>query len=186
MEATNDHILKAIALHFRPRFNLVAWYILHITSNIVRCISVCSLTSDSCHKLVVLVRNVVLCSYLRNRVNLVIPNLALCRVCHVAILFVKFLNLLQIRAFCLVVGSTKLIRSFKHNVFKVVCQACCFSRVVAATRTHGNVSLNAWLLFIYTDVDFQPVVEGVDACLHRVVGHAFVGTCLCFYAYNTK
>ena len=186
MEATNDHILKAVALYFRPRFNLVAWYILHITSNIVRCIGVCSLTSDGCHKLVVLVRNVVLCSYLRNRVNLVIPNLALCRVCHVAILFVKFLNLLQIRAFCLVVGSTKLIRSFKHNVFKVVCQACCFSRVVAATRTHGNVSLNAWFLFIYTDIDFQPVVEGVDACLHRVVGHAFISTCLCFYAYNTK
>ena len=95
-------------LALSPKINLVAWYILHITSNIVRCIGVCSLTSDSCHELVVLVRNVVLCSYLRHRVNLVIPNLALCRVCHVAILFVKFLNLLQIRVFCLVVGSTNL------------------------------------------------------------------------------
>ena len=34
--------------------------------------------------------------------------------------------------------------------------------------------------------DFQPVIEGVDACLHWVVRHAFIGTCLCFYAYNTK
>ena len=64
MEATDDHVLKAVALHLGPVFYLIVWDVLHVAGDIIAGIGVCSLATDARHELVVLVGDVVFGSQL--------------------------------------------------------------------------------------------------------------------------
>ena len=94
--------------------------------------------------------------------------LALCRVSERAIVFITSLNFVEIRLLIGVVCGAKLLCSLEHQMLQVVCQACSFGRIIARSRADYNVGLQSRLLFVDTHVDFQAVVKGVDARLHRV------------------
>ena len=107
---------------------------------------------------------------------------ALCRVCHAAVLLVAVLDVVEIRLFLGVVDGAEFLCPLEHQVLQIVCESCCFGRVVAATGAHGDVGLDARLLVVYRQVDFQTVVEGVDAGVHRVTWHGLVLVVFCLHA----
>ena len=72
-----------------------------------------------------------------------------------------------------VVGA-ELHSALKHQVLQIVSQSGGFGRVVLTTRSDGDKCLNARFLLIDRQVNFQAVVEGVDARLHQVAGHGLV------------
>ena len=83
-------------------------------------------------------------------------------------------NLVQQWLFHFVVLGAEVVGTLEHQVFEVVGQTGCFGGVVLTAYTHGDVGLDARRLLVDAHVHFQPVVQGVDACLKRVVGNSLV------------
>ncbi|CRH73021.1 Uncharacterised protein [Chlamydia trachomatis] len=94
-------------------------------------------------------------------------------------MFIATLNLIEIGLLGTIVGGAKLLCAFKHEVFKIVGQTRGLGRVVAAAGAHGNHRLNAWLLLVDTQVNFQPIGQGVDARCRGVALHGGVGIVGC-------
>ena len=103
-----------------------------------------------------------------------IEALALCRVCHGAIMLVTALYVIKVRLLLGCVRRTENIRSLKHKVLKVMCKTRCLGWIVARACAHGDVSLDARLLLVDRQINLQSVRQGVDACLHRVALHGLV------------
>ena len=95
METTDDHILETVALDLCPVLNLVAWDVLGIAGHVVACEGVSALSSDSSHEFVVFIRDEILGSQLRNRVNLVVFLLAKNRVLDGAIFLVTLCDIVE-------------------------------------------------------------------------------------------
>ena len=66
VETANHHILETVGLNLGPVINLVRWDILGIAIHFIRCIGIGTLSTNSSHQFVVLIRNKVLGSHLRN------------------------------------------------------------------------------------------------------------------------
>ena len=148
MEAANHHVLEAVGLYFSPVFYLIAWYVLSIACDVIRSICVSALSSDGSHQFVILVRYEVLGSDLADAVNLMILLLALFSVGDEAILFISCLYFVE--QWCLgsrIVGA-KFICTLEHQVLQIVSQTRGFRRIVLATCTNSNESLNTWLLLV--------------------------------------
>ena len=131
VEAADDHVLEAVALHFRPCVYFVGRDVLHITGDIIVGIGVRALAADGSHHLVVLVGDVVAGCQLRDGVNLVIPLLACLGVGDVAVLFEAGLDGVEVRAFSLGIRRAEVCRALEHKMFEVVCQTRRLLRVVA-------------------------------------------------------
>ena len=174
METADNHILKAVSLDASPVVHLVGGDVLHVARHVVAGVGVGAVGTDARHQLVILVGDEVLCCNLRHRVNLMIEALALCRVCHGAIMLVTALYVVKVRLLLGCVRRTENIRSLKHQVLKVMCKTRCLGRVVARAGAHGDVSLDARLLLVDRQINLQSVRQGVDACLHRVALHGLV------------
>ena len=67
-----------------------------------------------------------------------------------------------------------MIRSLKHDVFEVMCEAGGLGRVVLRTGAHRDVGLDARLFVVDAQVDRQAVVERVDAGFGEVALHGFI------------
>ena len=65
--------------------------------------------------------------------------------------------------------------ALKHQVLKIVSQTCGFVWVVTATRAHRDVGLNTRFFFVHRQIHGEPVFQCVDAALHHVALHLFVG-----------
>jgi hypothetical protein len=59
-------------------------------------------------------------------------------------------------------------------MLEIVSQAGGFVRIVFASGTHGDIGLDSGLLLVYGHIDFEPVIQGVNAAFHRVAGHPFI------------
>ena len=149
METTDDHILETVALDLCPVLNLVAWNILGIAGDIIACEGVCTVCAYGCHKLIIFIRNEILCSQLRHRVNLVIFLLAESGILDKTIFFVTLGDVVEERLLSFWIVSAELLCSLEHKVLKVVSQTCCLGRIVFGTSTHSDISLDAWLFLVY-------------------------------------
>ena len=67
-----------------------------------------------------------------------------------------------------------MVCAFEHEVFEVVCKACCFSRVVARACVYGDKGLHARLFLVHAKIYFKTVAEGIDSGFHRVARHCCV------------
>ena len=76
--------------------------------------------------------------------------------------FELFFDLVQQRLFNLIVLSTEVCGTFKHQVLEIVSQSGSFCGVVFTTYTYCNVRLYARSFFVYSHVDFQTVVQRVE------------------------
>ena len=168
VESTDGHILKAVGLYLQPVVHLVGGNVLGVARHVEPGVGIGALSTDGRHHLVILVRDEVLGGLLRHAVNRAIGLAALSRVGQLAIILVALLNVIQQGCFGLGVSDTELVSTLEHQMFQVVGQACSLGGVVLGTRAHGNVCLNARLFLVDTEVDFQSVVERVDARLRQV------------------
>ena len=104
-----------------------------------------------------------------------IEQLALCGVGYLAIFFISTLNIVQVGQLLCIVGGAKVCGALKHQVLKIVSQTCGFVWVVTATRAHRDVGLNTRFFFVHRQIHGEPVFQCVDAALHYVSLHLFVG-----------
>ena len=91
-----------------------------------------------------------------------------------AILLVAALDVVEQHSLGIRIGGAKLLRALEHQVLQVVGETGGLGGIVLRAGAHSNEGLDARLLGVYGEVDFQAVVEGVDAGLHLVALHSFV------------
>ena len=53
-------------------------------------------------------------------------------------------------------------------MFQIVGKAGCLRGVIFTSSADGNRRIDSWLVFIWTHVDRQPIVESVDSCMEGV------------------
>ena len=131
VEAADDHVLEAVALHFRPCVYFVGRDVLHITGDIVAGIGVRALASDGRHHLVVFVGDVVAGCQLGDGVDLVIPLLARLGVGDAPVLLEACLDGIKVGTLRLGIRRAEVCRALEHKMFEVVCQTRSLLRVVA-------------------------------------------------------
>ena len=103
-----------------------------------------------------------------------VEQLALCGVGDEAIFLVAAFDVVEVGQLFLVVGGAELLCALEHEVLKVVGETRGLVRVVAASRAHGDVGLDARLLFVYRQIDGEAVFKCVDAALHHVTLYRLV------------
>ena len=103
-----------------------------------------------------------------------IQHSALGRAGHGTIVLISALDVVEIRLLLGIVGCAELVCTLKHQVLQIVGKTGSLGRVVARTRTYGDVRLYARLLLIYRQINLKSVGQGVDACLHRVALNGLV------------
>ena len=148
VETTDYHVLEAIALNLRPVLDLVVRDVLYIASHVIAGVGIGTFTSDACHQLVVLVRDIVSGGKLGDGINLVISLLALCWVDEFAIRLVSASDLIEVRLLLLHVGGAEMGGALEHQMLQIVSQTGGLGRVVSRTCLHGDVSLQARLLLV--------------------------------------
>ena len=154
METADDCILETVRLDLRPNLHFVGRNIFHIHCLVKTCISICPIRSNGRHQLVVLVRNGILGSFIRNAVNLMIQCFAGSLIRHLTIFLKQIFNLIQKRLFLFIVSRSKMIRSFKHQMLKIVSQTRCLFRVVLSSYSNGNIRLNTRFFLIHSKIHF--------------------------------
>ena len=130
MESANDHVLEAVALNLCPVFNLVAGNVFGVARHVVAGEGICAFCTDGSHQLVVFVRDEIFCGNLRYRVNLVIFLLAKFWVLNEPVFLVAAGNLVEKWLFRFGIVGAELFRAFKHQVLKIVGQACCLGGII--------------------------------------------------------
>ena len=120
MEETENRVGETLAFNHQPTFQLIVRDILLIDSHIVGCEGIGALCADHGHQFVVLVRDGVFGSLVRNRVDLVINSLALGGIGGVIIDLVQRLDLLQLFLLFRPVKRAKVAGPFEHEVLEVV------------------------------------------------------------------
>ena len=174
VEATDDHILETITLDFRPVLDFVRRDVLGVARHIVRRIGVGAIGTDGRHELVVLVRNEILGSELRDGVDFVVLLATKFRIADEAILLIAAFDVGQQRGFSIRIDGSETLCAFKHQVFQIVGETRRLCRIVLRTCTYGDISLYARFLGVHGKIYFQSVVEGIDAGLHQVALDDFV------------
>ena len=174
MEATDNHVLKTVCLDLCPVLYLIGRNVLDIACNIVRGVSIGSLSTDGRHQLVVLVGDEVLGSQLTDAVNLMVSLATLFRIRQCAILLITSLDIGQQRSLGSSIGDTKLISTLKHQVLQIVRQTCRLGRIVLRACAYSNIGIQTGLLFVYTEVHLQTIVERIDTCLRQIVLNLFI------------
>ena len=174
METANHHILETVGLNACPVLHLIRRNILRIASHVVRCIGIRTLCTDGRHEFVVFVRNEIFGSNLRHTVDFMIGFFTRNGVSQLAVSLETLLNLVQKRSLCFGIVRAVQLRSLEHDVLEIVSQSRRFSRVVSASRANGDVSIDTRCLLVHREINFQPVRQRVDACLHQVTGNGLI------------
>ena len=186
METANHHVLETVGLNLRPVLNLVRRDVLYVARHIVRREGIRTLGTDSCHQLVVLVGNEVLCCHLTHRVNLVIGLLTGLSIGQFTICLVTLLNIRQQRSLCRGVRGAKLLGTLEHQVLQIVSQTGCLGRVVLRTCPHGDIGLNAGLFLVHTQIHLQSVVQRIDARLALISLQRLILVVLCLRSQSCQ
>ena len=174
METADYHVLESVALHLRPVLYLIVRDVLHIAGYIVGSIGIGALASDARHQFVVLVRDIVFGSQLRDGINLVVSLLALSRVGEFAVALISAGNLVEIWLLLGVVGGAEFLGTLEHQVLQIMCKTSSLGRIVSRARLHCDVSLQARLLLVHRHIHLQSVVEGIDAGFHGITRYGGV------------
>ena len=172
---TADHaILKTFCLNFCPVVNLIAGDIFRVASNVKTGVGICSVGTDGGHQFVIFVGDGIFGCFVGDAVDFCINSFTFKAVRSLAINFELFFDLVKQRLFYFIVLSTEVRGAFKHQVLEIVSQSGSFCGVVFTTYTYCNVRLYARCFLVYSHVDFQTVVQSVDARFQRIVGYCFV------------
>ena len=174
METADHAIFKTFCLNFCPVVNLIAGDIFRVASNVETGVGICSVGTDGSHEFVIFVGDGIFGSLVGDAVNFCINSFTFKAVCCLAINFELFFDLVQQRLFNLIVLSTEVCGTFKHQVLEIVSQSGSFCGVVFTTYTYCNVRLYARSFLVYSYVDFQTVVQSVDTRFQRIIGYCFV------------
>ena len=174
METADHAIFKTFCLNFCPVVNLIAGDVLGVAGHVETGVGVRSVGADGCHQLVIFVGDGIFGSFVRDAVYSCVNGFALKAVRRLAVDFKLFLDLVEHRLFNFVVLSAEIVGTFKHQVFKVVGQPGGFCGVVLTAYAYGNVRLYARSFLVDGHVNFQTVVQSVDARFQRIVGDCFV------------
>jgi len=174
MEAADHGILETVGLDFGPVVDLVRGNVLDVDRHVLRREGVGAVGSDGRHQLVVLVGNGDFRSFVADRVYAAVDGRALGLVGGLAVNLEETFDLVEHRFLRGVVRGAELLRAFEHQVFEVVRQTRGLRGVVLAADLHGDIGLDAGRLLVYAHVDFQSVVERVDAGVQRIARHRFV------------
>ena len=169
VESADHQILETVRLNLRPVFNLVAWDIFHIAGHIIAGIGIGSFGTDSPHQLVVFIRNKISGRFVRKAVYHPINGLASSLVGRLPIHLELCFDGIEKRLFRFVIHRSILLCTLEHEMFQIMRQTGCFGRVVLATYTHGNVSLDARSFLVDGHVDFQTIVQCIDLCVQRII-----------------
>ena len=169
METADYIIFKTVCLYLSPIIDLVGRNIFHIYRLVEAGISICSGSTDSRHQLVVFIRNRQLGCFIGNAVDLVINSLPFRLVRRLAIDFEKLFDLVKQRFFLFVVLRSKLFSTLKHQVFKIVCQPCSFSRIVFSAYADSNICLDTGGLLIHSHIHFQAIIQSIDTGFQRII-----------------
>ena len=172
VESADYQTLETVCLNLRPVFNLVAWDVFHIASHIITGIGIGSFGTDSPHQLVVFIRNEISGRFVGKAVYHAVNGLAFSLIGSLAIHFELFFDGIEKRFFHFVVHGSILLGTLEHEVFQVMRQTGSFGRVVLATYTNGNISLNARSFLVDGHIDLQTVVQCVDLGVQRVIRHS--------------
>ena len=164
VETADDHILETVGLYLCPILNLIGRNVLCVASHIVRSEGIRTFGSDGCHQFVVFVGDEVFGGKLAHGVNLVVLLSAQGFVGDGAVFLVPLFDVGKERSLCLGVGGSKLACALEHQVLEIVGQTRRFGRVVLRTRAYGNVRLYAGFLLVDGKVNFESVLQRVDAC----------------------
>ena len=92
-----------------------------------------------------------------------VDGLALLGIGGLAIDLEQLLDLVEERFLLRIVLGAELLGALEHQVFEIVGQAGRLLRVVLAADLHGDVCVDARLVLVDDHVDFQSVVQCVDA-----------------------
>lgn len=184
MEATEYGLYKAIGLNTRPVVYLVGGNVLYVAGYVLRCIRIATYGADSGHKFVVLVGDGYKRSLVAYRVYLMIDGGAFGAVCGLAIYLKKVFDLVKQWLLALVVRSSEVGGTLKHQVFKIVSQAGSLGRVILPAYTHRYVCLDTRLVLIDRHVQAQAVWQRVHQRLGRVVGYRLVLIAVCRCSEN--
>ena len=174
MEAADDTVPEAFGLNLGPLLYLVGGDVLGVAGDVEAGVGVGAVGADGGHQLVVFVGDGILGSLVGQAVYHMVDGLALGFVGGLAIDLELLFNLVQQRFLGLVVLRAEVRGALEHQVFEVVGQAGGFGGVVLAAHAYGDVGLDARFVLVDTHVDLQAVVQGVDTCLQRVIGHGLV------------
>ena len=169
MKATDYIVFKTVRLYLGPVVNLVGRNIFHVDRLVKAGIRICSSCTNSRHQFIIFVRNCQFRSLIRNTVDLMINSLAFCLISSLTIHLKKLFDLIKHRFFLFVILRAELLSSFKHQVFKIVCQTGRFGRIVFTSHANGNIRLNTWGLFIHSHIHFQAVIQSIDTGFQRIV-----------------
>ena len=103
-----------------------------------------------------------------------IDGFALFGIGGLAIDLEEFLDLVEERLFLRIVRRSELFRALEHQVFEIVGETGGLLRVVLAADLHGDVRVDARFVLVDNHVDFETVVQRIDAGLGRVVFDGFI------------
>ena len=174
METTDHIVLKAISLYFRPILYLVRRNILYINCLVKACIGIRSCCSDSSHQFIIFIRDSQLRRFVWYTVDLMIDGFPFCFVGSLTIDFKQTFNLIQHRFFLFIILRSEMSRSLEHQMFKVMRQTRCFCRIILSPHSYRDISLNSRSFFVYGQIHFQPVTQGINTGFHRIIGNRFV------------
>ena len=103
-----------------------------------------------------------------------IDGFALFGIGGLAIDLEEFLDLVEERLFLRIVRRSELFSALEHQVFEIVGETGGLLRVVLAADLHGDVRVDARFVLVDNHVDFETVVQRIDAGLGRVVFDGFI------------
>ena len=164
METAYNAVLETVSLYLCPILYLIGRNVFGVASYIEAGICIGSVGSDGCHQFVIFIGNGIFWSFVWQTVDNMIDGFALSFIRCFAIHFKLLFNPVEQRTFCFIVLCTEVCGSFKHQVFKVVCQTGGFRRVILSAHAYGNVGLDTRSLFVYGHIDLQSIVQCVDTC----------------------
>ncbi len=99
-----------------------------------------------------------------------VDGFAFCFVSGRVILFVEGVDLVELGFFFCPVEGAIFVGSFKEHVFQIMCQSGMGGRVGFASCLHRHVCLDSRIFIRWTEDYRQPVLQGIEPCIGRVVG----------------
>ena len=148
MKSPDNRMLKPIGLYFSPVLYLIRRNIFLKNSLVVRSIGICPGSSDRRHQFIVFIGNSDLRGLIRHTVDLTIESSPLSLVRRFPIYLEQSFYPVQHRFLLFVILCSETIRSFEHQVLKIVGQPGRLCRIVLSTGADGDIGLNPGLIFI--------------------------------------
>ncbi len=178
MEKPQHEVLEAHGLDHHPFLLGIGGDVVHVDRLLRAGVRIGALGPDGTDHFIVLVRRGILGGHVTEAVDLGIDHGPLRLIGGVTPLFIQVGDLVQVGTLSGPVQRGDLVCALEKHMFQIVREAGCRARVVFAARAYHDVGLDAWLVLVLRQVHLQPIVQGIDADLHRVVRNGCVGVLL--------